>query len=160
MDGWVISDSALRPSQFSDSFWWCFPFMHSDLENMIQQISVSSLFSGRGAQLRLADSLAIPTYVKLTLQSPRALIHTTEMERCHVSEFILPSSSEQSVPYASWCISPWARATSLSHLGETKRSGPAMAQHTDELHLSRYGLPLGRPGTTWCACQRDHAFTD
>lgn len=93
--------------------------MHSDLEHMVQQISVSSLFSGRGAQLRLADSLAIPTYVKLTLQSPRALIHTTEMERCHVSEFVLPNSPEQSVPYASLYLMP-----------------PGVFPHEQELHHS------------------------
>lgn len=54
--------------------------MHSGLEYVVQQLSVSSLFFGHRAQLRSADSLAIPTYVILTLQSPRACIHTTEME--------------------------------------------------------------------------------
>lgn len=42
--------------------------MHSALEHMVQQLSVSSLFFGHRAQLRLADSLTIPTYVILTLQ--------------------------------------------------------------------------------------------
>lgn len=75
-----------------------------------------------------------------------------------MSEFVLPNSPEQSVPCASWCISPQVRATSLIRLGETERSGLAMAQHTDEPHLSRLGVPLGRHGPAWCACQRDTIY--
>lgn len=82
MDGWVTSDSARRLSQFSDIFWRWFPLKHSALENVVQQLSVSSLFFAQGQQLMVAGSSATPGYTVLTPHSPRALIHTKEMKGC------------------------------------------------------------------------------
>lgn len=79
--------------------------MHSALEHVDQQLSVSSLFFAHGAQLSLADSLAIPTHSH-SAQPQGTHSHYRDGGGVHISEFVLPNSPEQSVPCAFWCISP------------------------------------------------------
>lgn len=115
--------------------------MHSALGHMVQQLSVSSLFCGHGAQLRLADSLTISA-----LCHP----HYAESQGTHsdyrdggvstlVSLFFpIVQNSLYLVPPG---VFPHEQELLHSVTWKRLRSGLAMAQHSDGPHLSRLGVP-------------------